>query len=110
MGGRGGGSPGNRGGQSSDSSSATGASIVRAAYEAAVTAPGPWVRLPAIRDEMAARGLTRRDQQDAAIMDFAMQKDARVIPVANLKSLSQADRNAAIKLGGELKHAIMVER
>lgn len=67
---------------------------------------GEFVMLPAIRDGLAERGITDRVSQDAAIREFALQPDGRVIPIANLKSLSDADRNAAIQLGGELKHAI----
>lgn len=109
MGGRGGGSPGNRGGSEASPAGDAGEAAFRAAYKDSADL-GDWVRLPALRDELASRGITRRDEQDALISKMALKPDVRVIPIANLKSLSQADRNAAIQLGGELKHAVMIER
>jgi hypothetical protein len=32
----------------------------------------------------------------------------RIVPIANLKSLSDDDRRAAVRMGGELKHAIAI--
>lgn len=114
MGGRGGGAPGNAGrGESTgvaQNAQPSAERVFRDAYEAAAVRPGDWVRLPALREEMASRGITSRDAQDAVISDMALKRDVRVIPIANLKSLSGADRNAAIRLGGELKHAVLIER
>lgn len=60
-----------------------------------------WVRLPDIRQRLDNAGVTSREQQDAALRALAVREDVRMVPVANLKSLSQADRNAAIRLGGQ---------
>lgn len=66
-----------------------------------------FVRLPALRDELTKLGLDHT-MQDSAIMGLALQADARVINIANLKSLSNDDFRAAIWLGGEFKHAIAI--
>lgn len=66
-----------------------------------------WVRFPAIRDAMAKKGWNRA-RQDAAILGLAGKRDASVIPVANLKSLNNDDRRAAVRIGGEFKHAVSV--
>lgn len=68
---------------------------------------GGWVRLPKIRDALAKRGLNRT-RQDAAILGLALRPDARVIKIANLKSLSNDDRRAAILFGGDFHHAIRI--
>jgi hypothetical protein len=66
-----------------------------------------WVRLPAIRDALAKRGLNRT-RQDAAIFGLALKHDARVIKIANLKSLSLDDRRASIYFGGDFHHALRI--
>lgn len=50
-----------------------------------------------------------REDQDATLKRIAAQPDVRVIPVANLKSLTPEDRAAALHVGGEDKHAIKIE-
>lgn len=79
---------------------------IRLAYKDLVKQPGEWVRLPQIR---AAVALASRADVDAALAKLAVQPDVRIIPVANLKSLTPEDREAAIELGGELNHAIAIE-
>lgn len=113
MGGRGGGPNASALGQAQRRAAAPAAAspadMVRQAFRNAVQPGQEWVRLPEIREELAAMGLGRQ-AQDAAIEAFALQRDTRLSPVANLKSLREQDRAAAIRLGGELKHAITIER
>ena len=40
---------------------------------------------------------------------MAVQPGVRLIPVANLKSLSTRDREAALRFGGEENHAFAIE-
>lgn len=68
-----------------------------------------WQRLPSVRDALSKRGFTV-SQQDAGLYRAALNPRVRTIPIANLKSLSLDDRRAAIHMGGEWQHAIMVER
>jgi hypothetical protein len=69
--------------------------------------PGAWVRLAKVREVMRQRGYTRREQ-DAALLGLSSRTDVRIVPIANLKSLSDDDRRAAVRMGGELKHAIAI--
>lgn len=69
---------------------------------------GEWLRLPAMRDRLAQRGFDL-EQQDAILHRLALQSDITISPVANLKSLTREEHLAAIRLGGEWKHAIMNE-
>jgi hypothetical protein len=83
---------------------------VRADIRAAVAAkaePGKWVRLAEVREDLAAKGYTAQEQ-DSALRALGNDPDVQFIPVANLKSLSPADREGAVKVGGELKHLIKI--
>ncbi len=79
---------------------------IRLAYKAHAKASGDWVRLTEIRSTLGHAG---RADVDAALTRLVAQPDIRIAPVANLKSLSDDDRAAAIRLGGEMKHAIAIE-
>jgi hypothetical protein len=79
---------------------------IRQAYETLAVKPGAWVRLTAIRDAVGGE----KSAADEALRDLANSGGAEFIPIANLKSLSPADRESAIKVGGELKHLIRIER
>lgn len=65
-----------------------------------------WVPLATIRAELAhidPAELTRTLREMATVTHTA-----HVIPVANGRSLTAADRDAAVTLGGEDCHAIMI--
>lgn len=110
MGGRGGGSSSSALGQALKKAAAMSlVDMVRQAFANTVEPGRNWVRLPEIRRELAAMGLSREDQ-DAAIRDFAVAPGSNVVPIANLKALRPEDREAAIRLGGEMKHMISVSR
>ena len=79
---------------------------VRAAYALLAKEPGEWVGLAALRAEL---GRFDREQLDGGLRRLAMAPDVHLIPVANLKSLTQADRDAALSLGGEDNHALSIE-
>lgn len=67
----------------------------------------PWVGLAALRAALPA-GYSR-EQVDQALRALAGVPGVHVIPVANLKSLTQDDRDAALWLGGEDNHVLMIE-
>jgi hypothetical protein len=81
-------------------------SAIRAAYRGLAKEPAAWVGLAALRGELGRFG---RAETDEALRRIAMAPDAHLIPVANLKSLTQADRDAAVSLGGEDNHALSIE-
>jgi hypothetical protein len=80
--------------------------MIRSAYLRHAKRPGDWVGLAEIRSDL---GSSSREDVDAALRRLAVLPDIRIIPIGNLKSLTQQDRDAAIRLGGELKHAMAIE-
>lgn len=66
-----------------------------------------WVGLAPLRAALPAR--YNREQVDQALRELTMARGVHIIPVANLKSLTQADHDAALWLGGEDNHALMIE-
>ena len=77
---------------------------IRTAYTKIAT-PGQWIGLAEIRNTLGyCCGYI-----DAGLRHLATQRGTHLVPVANMKSLTQADRDAALRLGGEDNHAIMIE-
>lgn len=70
---------------------------------------GDFMRLTQMRNALSAKGYSV-GEQDAAIAKIALRRDVRIIPIANLKSLSPDDRRSALFIGGEFKHAIGMAR
>lgn len=106
MGGRGGGSPGNRGNGTSQPSSTPGYAeqqVIDAYNE--VKSPNGWAKLANIREGLS--GLSR-EAQDRAITNLADRKNIVLIPEENQKTLTQADRAAAVRYGGEPNHLIRI--
>jgi hypothetical protein len=79
---------------------------IRAAYDALVSRPGAWVNLSRLRD--ALPHLTR-DEVDEALLRLNLEPWAYLIPEANQKTLSEADREAAVHVGGEDKHLLSID-
>ena len=78
---------------------------IRTGYAKLATEPAGWVSLADLRellDDVARPAL------DAALRRVAVQPDVRLIPVANLKSLSTRERDAALRFGGEDNHALAI--
>ena len=86
--------------------------LVRAAYDALAPAPGAFVGLRELRDELGPACLTgaARARVDAALKDMYGQQRINLVPRSNQSALTGADREAAIRLGGEHKHLISIER
>jgi hypothetical protein len=81
-------------------------SAIRKAYSDLAERDGDWVGLAPLRTRLG--GFDRTDV-DEALRRLAMEPRVHIIPVANLKSLTQQDRDAALRLGGEDNHAIAIE-
>jgi hypothetical protein len=79
---------------------------IRAAYADLADRAGGWVGLAPLRTRLATYD---RAEVDRALRSLAVQPDVLIVPVANLKSLTSADREAALRLGGEDNHAIAIE-
>lgn len=112
MGGRGGGSPGAKGAGQSDAASAPAAAapsiqdqITEAFRQRSGVTQGEVMRLSDMRDALPPMS----DEQWRHVMDRASRRqDVKIFTIANLISLSQRDKDASVKLGGEVKHAMQV--
>lgn len=81
-------------------------SAIRAAYAGLADQDGGWVGLASLR---ARLGGYSRAEVDRALRTLAVQPGVHIVPVANLKSLTSTDREAALRLGGEDNHALAIE-
>ena len=79
---------------------------IRAANTTLATEPPGWVSLADLRDTLAD---IQRAELDTALKWMAVQPGVRLIPVANLKSLSTREHEAALRFGGEENHAFAIE-
>ena len=79
---------------------------IRSVYADLADQDGGWVGLAPLR---ARLGAYSRADVDRALRGLVVQPGVHIVPVANLKSLTSADREAALRLGGEDNHAIAIE-
>lgn len=76
------------------------------AYDSLAARPGAWVSLTRLRKTLSQ---ISRHEVDEALLRLDLQPRAYLIPEANQKILSAADREAAIRIGGEDKHLLSIE-
>jgi hypothetical protein len=79
---------------------------IRTAYSKLATEPAGWVSLADLRELLDD---IPRAELDTALKWMAVQPGVRLIPVANQKTLSTRDREAALRFGGEENHAFAIE-
>lgn len=79
---------------------------IRKAYRELQSEPRAWVSLTDLR--MAISNVMR-DQLDEVLEDQARNRKIRLIPEENQKTLTDADRTAAVRVGGEDMHLISIE-
>lgn len=106
MGGRGGGSPATN--RIIPITVASPADQVRAAYQSLASEQGAWVSLARLRD--ALPGMSRQEQDRAIKSLYDNSEDVNIVPENNQKSLTQAQRDAALRFGGQDKHLISIFR
>jgi hypothetical protein len=78
---------------------------LRNAYEALATEPGSWVALARLRpffDDVP------RADVDEALRQLGRAADVNLVPENNQKVLTDADRAAAVHLGGQDKHLLAI--
>lgn len=70
--------------------------------------PGPteWTSIADIREKLGNR--FKRSDVDQALIDLGTSPDNYIIPVANLKALKQRDHDAAVRIGNQDAHAILI--
>ncbi|EIV96191.1 hypothetical protein [Frankia sp. QA3] len=78
---------------------------IRAAYVSLAAGPYDWVRLAKVRPLL---GGTAKAQVDRALRRMARQPDVRVVPDEDQKSLTAADRAAAVRIGEHDNHLLLI--
>ncbi len=85
---------------------------IRDAYDDVLNITGqssPYVSLQRLRVALSTRGWDR-ERQDREILRFARERKGILSPESNQKVLPQSWRDAAIRMGGEDKHLIVVKK
>jgi hypothetical protein len=80
---------------------------IQSAYDSLVSRPGGWISLTRLRGALSQ---VSRQDVDEALMRLDLQPQIYLIPEANQKTLTAADRKAAIHIGGEDKHLLSIVR
>lgn len=80
--------------------------LIRLAYRKLAKEPRDWVRLAALRPLLNGAG---RDDVDGVLKSMSRAKQAHLAPDPDRKSLTAADRAAAVRIGGEDNHLITIE-
>jgi len=78
---------------------------IEAAYQALSTGPGEFVRLRELRRRL--KDISRPDV-DSALAAMYQQRGVNLIPQSNQQALTDADRESALRIGGEDKHLISI--
>ena len=79
---------------------------VAAAYQAVAVSPGEFVRLTELRQHLAD---IPRPGLDAALAAMFTAQRVNLIPQANRQALTAADRDSALRIGGEHKHLMSID-
>jgi hypothetical protein len=81
--------------------------LIRSAYSALRPQPGALVSIADVRDRLAT---VPRADLDAALGRLITQSGVVIVPESNQSALTKRLRAAAVKLGGQLKHHIKIDR
>jgi hypothetical protein len=79
--------------------------LIKTAYQGLATKPGEFVKIRELRAQLP--DVTRGDL-DAALEKLYRSQRINLIPQSNQQALSDADRQAALRVGDELKHLVLV--
>lgn len=82
------------------------AARIEAGYRSLAAAPGEFISLRELRLRVPDRP---RPDVDAALAALFTAQRVNLIPQSNQQALSDADREAALRIGGEYKHLISIE-
>ncbi|GAB3425253.1 hypothetical protein [Flindersiella endophytica] len=78
-----------------------------AGYQELAGEPGDFIKLSQLRRELASIG---RDELDATLDRLYQEQYVNLIPQSNQRALTAADRESALRIGGEDKHLISIEK
>jgi hypothetical protein len=79
---------------------------IEAAYRRLATRPGEFVKLSVLRERLSG---IPRSALDATLGAMYAALRVNLIPQSNQQALTAADREAALRIGGEHKHLISIE-
>ncbi|MEU0529906.1 hypothetical protein [Amycolatopsis tolypomycina] len=79
---------------------------IRVAYRELVKEPRGWVGLGQLRSKLGGAAAA---EVNAALLELSSTGEAHLVPEENRKALTAADREAAIRIGGEDNHLISIE-
>jgi hypothetical protein len=79
---------------------------IRAAYRKLAQSPRDWVELAELRPML---GDAPAPDVDAVLKELSRKGEAHLAPTSNRKLLSDADTAAAVRLGGEDNHRLLIE-
>lgn len=81
-------------------------SLIRAVYLDLSVGPQDWIRLARIRPRLNGAG---KSEVDEVLLKMMKTGTVHLAPDSNRKVLTDADHEAAIRIGGEDKHLIAIE-
>jgi hypothetical protein len=79
---------------------------IRSAYRQLARRPGSWVGLVKVRSALPD---VSRDEVDTALLRLYQAPGVSLIPEENQKTLTDADRSAAVRIGNKDNHLIAIE-
>ena len=79
---------------------------IRSAYRQLARRPGSWVGLVKVRSALPD---VSRDEVDTALLRLYQAPGVSLIPEENQKTLTDADRTAAVRIGNKDNHLIAIE-
>jgi hypothetical protein len=81
--------------------------VIRAAYLRLASEPGKFVKLRELRAELSD---VPRSDLDSSLREMYRAQQVNLVPQSNQQALMQADRESALRIGGEAKHMISIRR
>jgi hypothetical protein len=85
------------------------AASIETGYRSLAATAGDFVSLRDLRLRLAEQADRTRPDVDAALTTMFTAQRINLIPQSNQQALSDADREAALRIGGEYKHLISIE-
>jgi DNA-binding Lrp family transcriptional regulator len=83
------------------------AGLIRAAYRRLTNEPGKFVKLRELRTELSD---VPRSEFDSSLEGMYRAQEVNLVPQSNQQALTKADRESAIRIGGEAKHMISIRQ
>jgi hypothetical protein len=81
--------------------------LIRAAYLRLASEPGKFVKLRELRAELSD---VPRGGLDSSLEGMYRAQQVNLVPQSNQQALTQADRESALRIGGEAKHMISIRQ